>query len=154
MATTFSAKPGPEKSIGSIGCLESVIAPCNHLAAIADGTVRPDMTRTCASADSDPVPFVKIGGMILASLDIVRLLLAVPEPPPVDRAHWAVSGSALLLSPYPGLRSPVVASTLGAQIALSGPNDPRLAAFVSRYAGGGQGGERGGECTGGTGSPL
>ena len=70
------------------------------------------------------------------------------------RTHVVGSQGYLLLSPYPGLQSPVVASTWGAQIALSEPNDPRLAAFVSRYAGGGQGGERGGECTSGTGSPL
>ena len=70
------------------------------------------------------------------------------------RAHAVGSQGYLLLSPYPSMRSPVVASTWGAQIALSGANDPRLAAFVARYAGGGQGGERGGECTGGTGSAL
>lgn len=70
------------------------------------------------------------------------------------RAHAVGSQGYLLVSPYPGMRSPVVASTWGAQIALSGANDPRLAAFVTRYAGGGQGGERGGECIGGTGSPL
>jgi hypothetical protein len=52
--------------------------------------------RVTASADSDPVPFVKIGCMILASLDIVRLLLAVPEPPPVDRAVGAVCRRSLL----------------------------------------------------------
>jgi hypothetical protein len=50
----------------------------------------------------------------------------------------------VLLSPYPGLRSAVVASAWGAQIALSGPNDPRLSEFLARYQGGNQGGEKGG----------
>jgi hypothetical protein len=70
------------------------------------------------------------------------------------RSHSTGTQGYLLLSPYPGLLSPVVASTWGAQLALNGPSDPRLAAFVARYAGGGQGGEPGGECTGGTGSPI
>jgi len=70
------------------------------------------------------------------------------------RSHAVGRQGYLLLSPYRGLSSPVVASTWGAQLALTGPSDPRLAAFVSRYAGGGQGGEPGGECTGGIGSPT
>ncbi len=70
------------------------------------------------------------------------------------RSHLTGTQGYLLLSPYPGLRSPVVASTWGASLVLDGPGDPRLAAFVARYAGGGQGGEPGGECTGGTGSPI
>jgi Protein of unknown function (DUF3105) len=60
----------------------------------------------------------------------------------------------LLLSPYPGLPSPVVASAWGAQIRLKGPNDHRLAAFVTHFIGGAQGGEPGAPCTGGTGTPI
>lgn len=71
-------------------------------------------------------------------------------------AHTHATGTQgyLLLSPYPGLSSPVVASTWGAQVALTGPGDPRLDSFTLKYAGGGQGGEKGGECTQGTGSPA
>jgi hypothetical protein len=60
----------------------------------------------------------------------------------------------VLVSPYPGLHSAVVASAWGAQIDLSGPDDPRLSEFIARYQGGNQGGEKGGECTGGTGTPV
>jgi len=37
---------------------------------------------------------------------------------------------------------------------LSRATDPRLAQFVDHFAGGGQGGEPSGYCTGGTGSPV
>ncbi len=60
----------------------------------------------------------------------------------------------LILSPYPGLSAPVVASAWGAQIRLNGPGDPRLAAFVSHFIGGAQGGELGAPCTGGIGTPV
>lgn len=68
--------------------------------------------------------------------------------------HYVGDQRYIVLSPYPGLPAPVVASAWGAQIRLSGPNDPRLSAFVAHFAGGGQGGELGGLCTGGTGSPI
>jgi hypothetical protein len=70
------------------------------------------------------------------------------------KRHYVGDQRYLVLSPYPGLPAPVVASAWGAQIRLSGPGDPRLAAFVARYAGGGQGGEPGAPCTGGTGRPT
>ncbi len=60
----------------------------------------------------------------------------------------------LILSPYPELTSPVVASAWGAQLRLPRAEDPRLAGFIHHFAGGGQGGEAGGPCTGGTGSPT
>lgn len=69
-------------------------------------------------------------------------------------SHYAGDQRYLVLSPYPGLPVPVVASAWGAQLRLKGPGDPRLAAFVSHFAGGGQGGEQGGPCTGGTGNPI
>ena len=43
----------------------------------------------------------------------------------------------LLLSPYPGLQDPVVASAWGVQLRLSDPRDPRLAEFIEQYAGNG-----------------
>lgn len=60
----------------------------------------------------------------------------------------------LILSPYPGLPSPIVASAWGAQLGVDLASDPRLADFIHIYAGGGQGGEQGGPCTGGVGSPV
>src|SRR5262245_23366630 len=60
----------------------------------------------------------------------------------------AVSGKRLiLLSPYPGLTDPVVASAWGAQLRLSDPRDPRLEEFITRYAG--QGPEPGANCDSG-----
>ncbi len=53
----------------------------------------------------------------------------------------------VLVSPIEGLRAPVVAATWGASLAADSPTDPRLAEFVRRYAGGGQGGEKGVPCT-------
>lgn len=68
--------------------------------------------------------------------------------------HYDGAERHLVLSPYPGLPAPVVASAWGAQIRLTGPSDPRLPAFVSHFIGGGQGGEQGAPCTGGTGTPV
>ena len=59
----------------------------------------------------------------------------------------------LVLSPYPGLPSPIVVSAWGAQLRLTSADDPRLAKFVAHYIGGKQGGEPGSPCTGGTGTP-
>jgi len=69
-------------------------------------------------------------------------------------SHYQGDQRYLVLSPYPGLPAPVVVSAWGAQLRLEGPGDPRLAAFVAHFAGGGQGGEPGAPCTGGTGTPV
>jgi hypothetical protein len=58
-----------------------------------------------------------------------------------------------LVSPYPGLPAPIVASAWGAQLKLSSASDPRLKAFVDAFKSGTQAPEPGGECTGGTGTP-
>lgn len=62
----------------------------------------------------------------------------------------AGSRSYTLLSPYPGLTSPVVASAWGLQLTLSDPGDPRLAQFIANYAQGPQTPEPGAPCSGGT----
>lgn len=59
-----------------------------------------------------------------------------------------------LVSPYPGLPSPVVATVWGAQLKLASASDPRLKTFIDTYAAGRQAPEPGGECTGGTGTPT
>lgn len=56
----------------------------------------------------------------------------------------------VLVSPFPGQRWAWTASTWGAQLTVEAPDDPRLAEFVRVYAGGGQGGEKGADCAGGT----
>ncbi|WP_137121314.1 DUF3105 domain-containing protein [Segeticoccus rhizosphaerae] len=55
-----------------------------------------------------------------------------------------------VLSPYPGLDSPVVASAWGKQLKLTGADDPRLPAFIRAYRQGPQTPEPGAACTGGT----
>ena len=52
----------------------------------------------------------------------------------------------VLVSPYPDLPAPVVASSWGLQLTATGADDPRLLAFVRAYAGGDQGGEKGADC--------
>jgi hypothetical protein len=60
----------------------------------------------------------------------------------------------VILSPYVGLPSPIVASAWGAQLGVDQASDSRLSDFIHHFAGGGQGGEAGGPCTGGVGNPI
>lgn len=60
----------------------------------------------------------------------------------------------LILSPYAGLPSPIVASAWGVQLSVAAASDSRLTDFIHQFAGGGQGGEKGAACSGGLGSPL
>jgi hypothetical protein len=58
-----------------------------------------------------------------------------PDLPPdqVQMLRSAASDDFMLLSPYPGLASPVVASSWNHQIRLDGAADARLYAFIDRY---------------------
>ena len=69
-------------------------------------------------------------------------------------SHYVGGQRYLILSPYAGIRSPIVASTWGAQLGVDSASDARLVDFIQHYAGGGQGSEKGGACTGGVGSPA
>jgi hypothetical protein len=62
-------------------------------------------------------------------------------------ADLAAGNPYLLVSPYPDLEEPVVASAWGAQLRLEGVDDPRLQVFIDRYAGNGP--ERGASCASG-----
>jgi hypothetical protein len=62
------------------------------------------------------------------------------------RRLQALNPAYVLISPYAGLPGKVVASAWGLQLAVDTADDPRLAAFVKAYAGGGQGGEKGADC--------
>lgn len=62
--------------------------------------------------------------------------------------------SFVIVSPYPGLPKPVVASAWGVQLQLDSASDPRLAQFISRYEQGPQTPEPGAVCEGGVGTPL
>lgn len=57
--------------------------------------------------------------------------------------------SYTLLSPYPDLPAPVVASAWGIQLQLDDPSDPRLAQFIATYQQGPQTPEPGAACSGG-----
>ncbi len=60
----------------------------------------------------------------------------------------------IVVSPHDGLPSPVVASAWGAQLALTGVDDPRLEEFVTKYRQGPQTPEPGAACTGGSDGEL
>jgi hypothetical protein len=76
-------------------------------------------------------------------------------PSAVQHLVSLVKGHAyVILAPYPGLPAPIVASAWGLQLKLQTANDPRVAEFIQKYANGPQAPEPGGECTGGTGSPV
>jgi hypothetical protein len=67
-----------------------------------------------------------------------------------DLAH---SQTYVLVSPYPELPSPVVASAWGKQVSLQSADDPALERFVRAYRQGPQTPEPGAVCTGGIGQP-
>jgi hypothetical protein len=69
-------------------------------------------------------------------------------------SHYDGAERYIVLTPYPGLSAPIVVSAWGAQLTLQSSGDPRIEQFLSRYVGGGQGGEKGASCTGGPGTPI
>jgi len=66
----------------------------------------------------------------------------------------AQSQTYVLVSPYPGLDSPVVASAWGKQLRLESAEDPALEQFIGAYRQGPQTPEPGAACTGGIGEPV
>jgi hypothetical protein len=56
----------------------------------------------------------------------------------------------MLVSPYPGLPSPVVASAWGKQVKLPSATDPRLSEFIKAFRHGPQAPEKGVSCQSGT----
>jgi transcriptional regulator with XRE-family HTH domain len=65
----------------------------------------------------------------------------------------AQSQTYLLVSPYPGLDSPIVASAWGKQLPLQSASDPDLERFIGAYSQGPQAREPGAPCTSGVGRP-
>ncbi len=77
------------------------------------------------------------------------------SPTDVDKLRGLVRGHAfVILSPYPNLPTPVVASGWGIQLQVPNANDSRLPRFIAKYEQGPQTREMGGVCTGGLGNPL
>lgn len=68
----------------------------------------------------------------------------------VSALQELLSGPYDLLSPFPGLQAPVVASAWGKQLTLERADDARLPAFLRLYRQGAQAPEPGAACTGGT----
>lgn len=60
----------------------------------------------------------------------------------------------VLVTPYPNLPKPVVATAWGLQLPLDDAADPRLSLFISHYESGPQTPERGAVCDGGIGTPM
>jgi hypothetical protein len=58
-----------------------------------------------------------------------------------------------LLSPYPGLTSPIVVSAWGYQLRLDSAEDERLGQFIQKYEQNPNGPEPGASCAGGVGQP-
>ena len=80
-----------------------------------------------------------------------------PELPASDVATLQnlVSGqSYVLLSPYPGLESPVVLTAWGIQLQVDAVDDERIEQFVDNYRLGPQTPEFGAPCTDGIGVPI
>ncbi len=64
-----------------------------------------------------------------------------------------VDREKLLVSPHPDQIPPVVATAWARQLALDGPDDPRLKAFIGRFTDGDAAPEAGVTCQGGMGRP-
>ncbi|GLW07192.1 hypothetical protein Misp01_23220 [Microtetraspora sp. NBRC 13810] len=68
--------------------------------------------------------------------------------PQLDRLKELASDDYLLLSPYPGLPAPVVASSWNKQLTFQDANDPKLPKFISTYKNGPETPELGAACDG------
>jgi len=62
--------------------------------------------------------------------------------------------SFIILSPYPGLRSPVVLTAWQAQLELDGVDNGRISDFIDQYRVGPYTPERGASCSNGIGEPI
>ena len=134
------------------------------------GTVKYD--RTPPAGGAPPAGVALLGtatgtGVTLEQAALGLELLGVTRPDPevrirveVTQLRQLVSSNYrgdqryLLLSPYSGLSAPIVATAWGAQLPVQQSTDARLLQFIQHFAGGGQGGEQGSPCSGGTGTAV
>ena len=65
----------------------------------------------------------------------------------------ALPSTYIVLSPYPGIDAPVIASAWGEQVKLTGVDDPRLEQFVTKFWRSSDAPEPGAACTGGVTAP-
>jgi len=66
----------------------------------------------------------------------------------VETLRDSIPGTYMLLSPYPDLPAPVVASAWGEQVQLDGVDDPRLTDFIEKFRQSPDAPEPGAACTG------
>jgi hypothetical protein len=79
-----------------------------------------------------------------------------PELPPAQveaLRQLARNQTFILVSPWPDLPAPIVASAWARQVQVMGPSDPELSEFIRMYRLGPTNPEPGAPCTGGTGQP-
>lgn len=73
----------------------------------------------------------------------------------VESLHDQLRGERyLLVSPYPGLKSPVVLTAWEVQLELEGIDDDRIMEFIERYRNGPTTPEPGASCSDGAGTPI
>ena len=73
---------------------------------------------------------------------------AVLSEEEISTLQNSVPSTYMIVSPYPDLPTPVVASAWGYQVQLDGVDDPRLAEFITKYKENPDGPEYGAACTG------
>jgi len=71
----------------------------------------------------------------------------------IESLRSALPGTYSILSPYPGLPSPVVVSAWNAQVELDGPDDERLDPFIQKYWKSAAAPEPGASCSGAVDGP-
>ena len=75
------------------------------------------------------------------------------SPDDITTLRTLIPSTYMVVSPYADLPSPLVASAWGAQVALDGIDDERLASFLEKYWQSPTGPEPGAPCTGGIDGP-
>jgi hypothetical protein len=94
----------------------------------------------------------------LHSLEHGAVWIAYHPDLPADQVEklqsYVRGGSHRLLSPYPGLESPIVLTAWGLQLSVENADDPRIADFIRNYEQGAQTPEPGALCSQGVGNPV
>ena len=84
----------------------------------------------------------------------ITYLPSLPQDEVGRLRDLAQSNNYVLVSPYPGQDSPIVATAWGKQLSLQSAEDPDLERFIGAYEQGPQTPEPGAACSGGTGNPA
>ncbi len=145
---------------GAVGNIEGVQTFTGLLQEHQDGALTYDQTPPVGGAHNDVWQNCGIYEQPIANQHAVHSLehgavwvTYSPDLPAdqVEQLQTLLRGRGYtLLSPYPGLPSPIVASAWGAQLPLQSADDERLTQFLAKYIQGPQTPERGAACIGGT----